>query len=92
MDLPKTRVVKEAPKDPRDERLYILIEDFNDTEVLSAIRRLADIYLGVQDVVLVIREKDGSKRPLKMPFRVEVCEELLSKLRELVGEDRVKVK
>ena len=61
------------------------------TELLTAILRLADIYLGVQDVVLVI--KDGEeKRPLKMPFRVEVNEELMAKLKELVGEDRVKIK
>ena len=85
------RVIKEPPKDPRNERLYVLIEDFNDTEVLSAIRRLADIYIGVQDVVLVIREGE-TKRPLKMPFRVEVCEELISKLKELVGENNVKIK
>ncbi|MBQ6313889.1 DNA polymerase III subunit alpha [Candidatus Saccharibacteria bacterium] len=85
------RVIKEPPKDPRNERLYILIEDSNDTEVLSAIRRLADIYMGVQDVVLVIREGE-TKRPLKMPFRVEVCDELVSKLKELVGENNVKIK
>ena len=41
-------------------------------------------------MVLVLRE-DGSKRALKMPFKVEVSEDLLSKLRELVGEENVKV-
>ena len=88
-DLPKT-VVKEPPKDPRKERLYILIENAEDTELLTAIRRLADIYLGIQDVVLVL--KDGEeKKPLKMPFRVEVNEELIAKLKELVGEEKVKV-
>ena len=84
------RVLKEPPKDPRKERLYILIEDSSDTETLSAIRRLADLNLGFQDVVLVI--KDGeTKRPLKMPFKVDVTEELLKNLRELVGEEKVKV-
>lgn len=90
-DLPKTRVIKEPPKDPRKERLYILIEDAEDTELLTAIRKLADIYLGVQDVVLVLKEGE-EKRPLKMPFRVEASEELILKLKELVGEERVKVK
>lgn len=83
------RVLKEPPKDPRKERLYILIEDTSDTEKLTAIRRLADIYAGMQDVVLVIKEK-GEKRVLKMPFRVEVSEDLLGKLRELVGDNCVK--
>lgn len=84
------RVLKEPPKDPRKEKLYILIEDPANTEVLTAIRRLADIYLGVQDVILVL--KDGEeKRPLKMPFKVDVSNDLLSKLKELVGEEQVKV-
>ena len=84
------RVLREPPKDPRKERLYILIEDSSDTETLSAIRRLADLNLGFQDVVLVI--KDGeTKRPLRMPFKVDITEELLKNLRELVGEEKVKV-
>ena len=85
------RVLKEPPKDPRKERLYLLIENANDTETLTAIRRLADIYLGMQEVVLVV--KDGEeKKPLKMPFKVEISDELIGKLCELLGEDKVKVK
>ena len=85
------RVLKEPPKDPRKERLYILVENPDDTDTLTSIRRLADIYAGMQEVVLVI--KDGeTKKPLRMPFRVEVCDELLAKLRDLVGEANVKAK
>ena len=48
------------------------------------------MYMGMQEVVLVI--KDGeSKRPLKMPFKVDASEELLVKLRDLVGSEQVKV-
>ena len=92
-ETPKTetvRILKEPPKDPRKERLYILIENPDDTEVLTAIRRLADIYLGVQEVVLVM--KDGeTKKPLRMPFKVEASEELIKKLQDLVGEECVRV-
>lgn len=84
------RVLKSPPKDPRKERLYLLIEDVSDTDTLTAVRRLADLNLGVQDVVLVIKEGEA-KRPLKMPFRVDVNTELLSKLKELLGEEKVKV-
>lgn len=84
------RVLKEPPKDPRKERLYILVEDVSDTETLTAIRRLADIYVGIQEVVLVL--KDGeTKRPLRMPFKVDASKELTDKLSELVGEGNVKV-
>ena len=84
------RVLKAPPKDPRKERLYLLIEDVSDTDTLTAVRRLADLNLGVQDVVLVIKEGE-TKRPLKMPFRVDINVELLGKLRELLGDERVKV-
>lgn len=78
-------------QDPRKIKLYILIENAKDTETLSAIRRLADINIGFQEVILVI--KDGeTKRPLKMPFRVEISDELLKNLYDLLGEDKVKVK
>ena len=87
---PKTEKIVTPPKDPRKERLYILIENPEDTKTLTEIRRLADIYLGMQEVVLVL--KDGEeKKPLRMPFKVEAEEELLSKLKELVGKDCVKV-
>ena len=84
------RVLKDPPKDPRKERLYILIEDASNTEVLTAIRRLADLYVGFSEVVLVLKDGD-TKRPLRMPFKVDVSEELLAKLRDLVGEDKVKL-
>ena len=85
-----SRVLKEPPKDPRKERLYILVEDISDTDKLTAIRRLADLNLGMQEVVLVVREGEN-KRALKMPFRVDASAELVGKLKELVGEGSVKV-
>lgn len=88
IDVP--RVLKTPPKDPRKERLYILIEDINNTDTLTAIRRLADLNPGFQDVVLVLRDGER-KRPLRMPFKVEANEDLLAKLRELVGEEKVKI-
>ena len=78
------------PKDPRKEKLYILIEKPDDTDTLAAIRRLCDVSLGFQDVILVL--KDGEeKKPLRMPFKVDASEDLLAKLKELVGEANVKL-
>lgn len=84
------RVLAEPPKDPRKERLYVLIENPDDVELLTGIRRACDLNPGFQDVVLVLRDGE-TKRPLKMPFKVDACEDLLSKLRELVGNESVKV-
>ncbi len=86
------RILKEPPKDHTKERLYILIENPDDVEILKAIRRLADLYLGMQEVVLVLKEGE-EKRPLRMPFKVDTSDQdLLVKLRELVGETSVVVK
>ena len=84
------RVLAAPPKDPRKERLYLLIEHPDDTETLSAIRRLADINPGFTDVVVVLKEGE-TKRPLRMPFRVDVADGLIGKLEDLVGKDCVKV-
>ena len=84
------RVLKEPPKDHRKERLYLLIEDPEDVNTLTEIRKLASLNVGFQEVVLVM--KDGEdKRPLKMPFKVDATDDLLSKLRELLGDEKVKV-
>ena len=84
-------VVTEPPKDPRKERLFILIKNPNDAETLSALRRLCDINLGFQDVILVL-EENGEKKPLKMPFKVDASDDFVAKLKELVGEENVKLK
>jgi DNA polymerase-3 subunit alpha len=84
------RVLKAAPKDPRKERLYLLVEDSDNVDLLAGVRRLADINPGFTEVVLVL--KDGeTKRPLRMPFKVEVSDDLLKKYKEMLGEDKVKV-
>ncbi len=80
-----------APKDTRKEKLYLLIENPDDTETLTAVRRLADTNPGFSEVILVL--KDGEvKKPLKMPFKVEITDELVVKFKELLGEEKVKTK
>ena len=81
----------EPPKDPRKERVFILINDPNDTDTLSALRRLCDTNIGFQDVILVLVE-NGEKKPLKMPFKVDASEDFVTKLKELIGEENVKLK
>ena len=78
------------PTDPRKKRLFILIDNPDDTDVLTAIRRLADLNPGFQDVILVFKVGD-EKRPLRMPFKVETNNDLLTKLRDLLGEEKVKL-
>ena len=80
----------DPPKDPRKERLYCLIKDPDNTEVLSEIKRLCDLNPGMQEIVLVLEDESG-KKPLKMPFKIEASDELISPLQELLGEEQVKI-
>jgi len=68
-----------------------LVKKPDDVEVLSAVKRVCDRNLGMQDVVLVLDE-GTEKKALKMPFRVEASEGFLKSVKEVVGEDCVKVK
>lgn len=79
-----------TPVNHRKERLFCLIHDPDDTEVLTSIRHLCDKHPGVQEIILVLEDENG-KKPLRMPFRVDAGAELLNPLSELLGEDCVKV-
>lgn len=83
-------IVMSPPKNTRGEKLYVLIENAEDVEALSQIRRLCELNPGVQEIVLVLKDEKG-KRPLKLPFRVDVTDELTNKLKELLGDQCVKV-
>lgn len=73
------------------QRLYCLVKDYDNTEVLAEIKHLCDAHPGIQEIVLVIKE-DGKKRALKMPFKVDTCKELTEPLENLLGKDCVVVK
>ena len=91
------RQVEEAPRTPitpphdtRHEKLYVLVENPNDVDVLSEIRHLCELNPGVQEIIMVLKDENG-KRPLKLPFKVDVTDELTKPLVELLGENCIKV-
>lgn len=88
IEIPK--VLKDIPKDPRKQRLYLLVRNFNDTKALTEVKRLSDLNAGMQEVILVTRE-NGEKKTFKMPFKVDVSPELLGEFKGLLGEECVKV-
>ena len=91
LEAPVWNGVKVPPKNRSKEKLYLLIEDPEDTTTLSKIRALADDNIGMQEVILVLKEGE-EKRPLRMPFRVEITSGLISELQNLLGEERVKTR
>ena len=83
------RVPIAPPVDTRHQRLFVLIKDPNNTEVLSDIKHLCDLNPGFQEIILVLDDPAG-KKPLRLPFRVE-ADDLMSPLKDLVGTDCVKL-
>lgn len=79
------------PKNPRKERLFVLLENPNDTECLNKIRHLCDLHPGIQEVILVLKEGE-EKRPLRLPFKVEASPDLIINLQKILGEEKVKIK
>jgi len=84
------RVAKKIVDDPRKRKLYLLVNDLEEVETMSEIRRLADEFAGLQDVIIVTIE-NGEKNARKMSFRVDICPDLLDPLEELLGKASVKV-
>ncbi|MBQ6149450.1 DNA polymerase III subunit alpha [Candidatus Saccharibacteria bacterium] len=88
IDTPK--VLKNLPKDPRKQKLFLLVKNLEDIETLTKIRNLSDEFGGFSEVILVTYE-NGEKKALKMPFRMDLCAELLDELEALLGKASVKV-
>ena len=88
-EAPKRIIAPEA--DPRSLKLFVLVENPQNTATLTSIRELCDESPGFSEIILVL--KDGEiKKPLRMPFRIEASPELISGLKELVGENSVVLK
>ncbi|MBQ6510766.1 DNA polymerase III subunit alpha [Candidatus Saccharibacteria bacterium] len=79
------------PKDHHGEKLYVLIKNSDDVKLLTEFKNICNKHKGRQDVVMVL-ETDGKKQALKMPFKVDFEEDILQELKNLIGEDCVKIK
>ena len=87
---PVRRVIT-PPADPRSQRLYVLIEDPEDTAKLTRIRKLCDDNPGFQEIILVLKDETG-KKPMRMPFKIDASSELIDPLKALVGDSSVVLK
>ena len=83
-------IPKKPEEDTRRKRLFCLVKDPNNAEILTKIKNLCDLHPGFQEIILVLEDESG-KKPLRMPFRVDADAELTAPLSELLGKDCVKV-
>ncbi len=75
---------------PETEKLFLHIKNPSDHDKLVALKSLCSEYVGVTDVVLVLGE--ANKSAMRMPFRVEVSDQLMDQLRQVLGDECVILK
>ena len=80
----------QPPVNPAHQRLFCLIKNPDDTDVLTQIKHLCDLHPGMQEIILVLEDKTG-KRPMRLPFRVDASKDLTDPLSDLLGADCVKI-
>lgn len=86
-----TTRIAPPPDDPRHKKLFVLIKDPNNTECLTEVKHLCDLNPGFQEIILVLKNGED-KKPLRMPFKVDACDELTTPLKSLLGDECVVVK
>ena len=88
---PKTQPapVNVAPEIPTS-RLFVYIKDPNDHSRLVKMKSVCGENAGTTDVVLVLGEKE--KSAMRLPFKVDANDNLLSQLKNTLGEECVVLK
>ncbi len=65
------------------------VEDSSDTKALMNLKKICGTYPGLSEVILVI---GPDKKAMRMPFRVELEDVLISGLKEIFGDEGVVAK
>lgn len=89
---PKVRPKTKAnlkPLSDTNERIYIRLEDSTDQALLLSLKETIDNNVGETEVVLVLGPAE-TKQIVKLPSRVNQHEEVMAKLKGLVGAGNVK--
>jgi DNA polymerase-3 subunit alpha len=75
---------------PPPKKLYVHIKNPDDHEALLQLKRICGEFSGNTDIVLVLGA--DKKSAIKLPFRVDGCDELVGSLVKELGEDCVVLK
>ncbi|MGB4758796.1 MAG: DNA polymerase III subunit alpha [Candidatus Saccharimonadales bacterium] len=88
----KTATAKpvESVSEPVVARLYLRIVDSGDQSLLQSMKTYLDSHAGKTEVVLVMGPND-SKQIIKLPVNCEPSEPLLRNLKELIGDNHVRL-
>ena len=81
----KTSESEIEAKPLKQKKLYVRIENPDDTKALMDLKKICGTYPGLSEVILVI---GPDKKAMRMPFRVEV-EDVLAGLKEVFGDENI---
>lgn len=74
----------------KPESLYLHIKNVDDKDVLNELKDKCKVYIGESSVILVLGQ--DKKSAIKLPYKVDANDELISQFVKLLGEDSVVVK
>jgi DNA polymerase-3 subunit alpha len=86
---PAAKYTPRAVSTPK--KMFIKVKDPDDEESLLDLRKICRKFSGLEDIILVIGE-GAAKKAIKMPFKVEVSDELSGEAARIFGADCVAVK
>lgn len=72
------------------QRLYIRLADSRDQDTLLSLKRTLDDFHGQTEVILVLGE-DDARQTIKLPSGIDKNSDGLDRLRNLLGQDNVKI-
>lgn len=91
--VPTRRSIEDLPAptvtDNTGKKLYVLVKDPDDHDALRRLRQVCDDFVGRNDIILVLGEKD--KKAMKLPFRVDPTQKLMDVLGGIFAPDCVKL-
>ncbi|MDR2063193.1 MAG: DNA polymerase III subunit alpha [Candidatus Nomurabacteria bacterium] len=72
-------------------KMFVKVENPDDEARLVDLRKVCHKFAGLEDVILVVGD-GADKKAIKMPFKVEISDELSGEVRRIFGEECVAVK
>jgi DNA polymerase-3 subunit alpha len=81
---------KAANDVPKDQKLYIRLENTQDQARLTSLKQTLDAFRGSTEVVLVLGRADG-RQAIKLPTGIDRESDAVFQLRELVGSDNIRL-
>lgn len=83
---PSPPVVDDAPL----KKLFVLVKDPDDHDSLKEIKKICNQHPGMGEIIMVLDEQ--KKSAMRLPFKVDLSDNLVGELVKLLGEDCVVIK